>query len=186
MTKKTDIVNKIAERLQTLTALNPNDPNPITIVKNPFREIEQSELPCFKIGFMEGDAEEFNNKIEYKREDRLVIAYITEANDDDLDAALYQAEELISDFMIKDHNDSDTDGSLYSQFDVLKYRGWESQFEKGEVSVGAVKLKFDVTYYTEHVLTFDDLNTVYTEIKPHGASDDTRIIASDTIDLSES
>lgn len=185
MPKKTDIVNKIAERLQTITAINPNAPADITIVKNPFREISQEELPCIKIGFMEGNAEYFNNKIEYKREDRLVIAYIGEANDDDLDNLLYQAEELIVDFMVKDHNDSETDGSLYSQFDELKYMGWESQFEKGEVSVGAIKLKFDVTYYTQHTLTFDDLNTVYSEIKPAGASDDTRIIASDTIDLSE-
>lgn len=186
MPKKTDIVNKIAERLQTLTALNPNAPAAINIIKNPFREIDPDELPCFKIGFMEGDAEEFNNKIEYKREDRLVIAYIAEGNNDDLDTTLYTAEELISDFMIKDHNDSETVGSLYSQFDVLKYRGWESQFEKAEVSVGAVKLKFDVTYYTTHTLEFDDLDTVYSEIKLHGSTDDTIIIASDTIDLSES
>jgi hypothetical protein len=183
--KKTEIRAKIEERLRTLIALNPAGATPITVVNNPFREIEAEELPCIKIGFEEGEAEEFNNKIEYKREDRLVIAYIALANDS-LQETLEKAEEVISDFMIRDHNNNEDENSLYSVFDMLKYRGWSSQYEKGEVSVAAVKLKFDVTYYTEHTLEFDDFNTAFVEIKPHGATDDTRIIASDTIDLSDS
>jgi len=182
--KKTDIRNKIEERLRTLVVLNPAGATPITVVTNPFREIDAEELPCIKIGFEDGRAEEFNNKIEYKREDRLVIAYIARENDS-LQETLEKVEEVISDFMIRDHNNNEDPESLYSLFDMLKYTGWTSQYEKGEVSVAAVKMKFDVTYYTKHTLDFEDFNTAFVEIKPHGATEDTRIIASDTIDLSQ-
>jgi len=183
--KKTDIRKKIEERLRTLVALNPAGATPIKIIHNPFREIHADELPCIKVGFQEGRAEEFNTKIEYKREDRLVIAYIAKDNDL-LQDTLEKAEEIISDFMIRDHNNNEDTKSLYSVFDRLKYTGWTSQYDTGEVSVGAVSLKFDITYYTEHTLDFEDWNTAFVEIKPLGASEDTRIIASDTIDLSES
>lgn len=181
---KTKIIDKVIERLQTLDAINPAAPAEMTITKNAFREYDEDSLPLIRVSFQKGGASQFNNAITYKREDQLNIYFADSGNDDTLDDTLYDAEEAIADFMIQDHNNSGDADSLYHLFDVLEYKGWESNFEKGEIPIGAVMLKFDITYYSNHIFTPDDLETANVKVKPAGFGDDTPIIAEDTIDLS--
>ena len=120
MSEKKSIVDKVIARLQTIPSLNPNLPNcPTQAFKNPFREVAEDELPCFKVALMRGKTERINNAIEYGWTDQLIVAYIAQGNDNDLEDALYSACETMAAFLIKDENNSGDPDALHHLVSVL-------------------------------------------------------------------
>lgn len=169
--KKREIIDLIVTRLKTIrTELGISDEN--HIFTNPFREIDTTEVPCLKIALMNGDAERFTNAIEYANMDRLMIAYIMQDNGD-LHPELYDKGEFIADFIIRDENDSQNEGTLNSVLSDLKYVGWDIDLKLGAIGAGAIVLKFDIKYHTEHKPVFEnDLETVSVDVRVDGLSDE--------------
>jgi len=185
MATKKQMIDTVIARLSTIESINPNYPGVMTTGKNSFREFAENELPLVRVMFEEGNAEFFNNAIEYRHTDSLMVDYVLSGNDDEMDDALYAAEEAISNYLINDHNSPEDEESIYHIFDTFEYQGWKINFEKGEVSIGAVRLRFQVKYSTKHVKTYDDLNTANVKVKLENADPNTPIIAEDDIDLSD-
>lgn len=157
MSQKKAIVDKIIERLTGLEAINPDPNYPIDIFKNPFRPVEPDDLPCLKVAIMRGKTERITNSIEYAWTDQLIVAYQTKGNDNDLEDDLYKAAEAISDFLIKDENNSGDPDSLHHLISDLVLTDWDMDLKNGEVGVGAIVLKFDLTYHIKYELVFPDL-----------------------------
>lgn len=171
---KKEIVDKVIERLQTIPSLNPDLPGEaLDAFKNPFREVSTDELPCFKVGFVSGNASRINNAIEYEHSDELIVAYIAQGNGDDLQDALYDAMEIILDFLIRDENNPADADSLHHLVSDLIYTDWSMDMKTGEVGSGAIVLKFNVVYHTRHEITGDDFTKAYFSMKPAGASEET-------------
>ncbi len=182
--KKT-IVDKVIERLKTLPAINPDLPETICFFRNPFREISEEELPCVKVALLRGKSERINNAIEYENEDTLMVAYQAQGNEDSgLEDKLYDAQEAIKDFLIKDENDSGNPDALHHLLSDLEFEDWDMDLVNAAVGTGAIVLKFNITYHTKHVLSFDDdLEGFEVTIKHTDAGEDTDPIAVDSIDL---
>lgn len=182
MSKKA-IVNKVIARLLTLEAINPDLPDAINIYKNPFREVSEDELPCVKVAIMSGESERINNAPEYQHTDQLIIAYMAQGNDDDLEDELYDAAEAIYDFLIKEENNSGDAATLHHLISDLAYTGWDMDLKIGGIGTGAVVLKFDIIYHSKHLLEFGDLEGFEIEVKHTGAGENTDPLFVDSIDL---
>lgn len=164
--------------------MNPNLPAIKTpAFGNPFRELAEGEVPCFKVALMSGKAERVNNRIEYAHSDTLVVAYIFEANEDDLENALYAAGEEILDFLIKDENNSADADSIHHLVSDLIFSEWSMDLKNGATGTGAIVLKFDLSYHTTHELSFGALEGFEVTIKHTDAGDDTDPVAVDSIDV---
>jgi len=185
MSIKKTIVDKVIERLQLIPDLNPGLPTCATpAFKNPFREVSQDEVPCFKVALMRGKTDRISNSIEYRWTDQLIVAYIDQGNDDgDLEDRLYEACELMSATLIGDENNSGAADSMHHLVSDLVLTDWDMDLKNGEVGVGAIVLKFDLTYHQKYVMEFDDLEGLDITIKHTEAGDDSLPIALVKIDL---
>lgn len=187
MSVKKAIVDKVIERLQTIEALNPRLPTcPTPAFKNPFREVTEEELPCFKVALLRGKTDRINNAIEYRWTDQLIVAYIAQGNDDGtLEDDLYEAAELMAALLIGDENNSADEDSLHHLVSDLVLTDWDMDLKNGAVGTGAIVLKFDLTYHQKYVMEFDDLEGLDITIKHTEAGEDTEAIAKVTINLSD-
>lgn len=185
MSAKKIIVNKVIERLKTLTAIQPaSGCGELTFFKNPYRPADpETELPCVKVAFMRGASERINNAIEYEHTDQLLIAYQAQGNDSDLEDTLYDAADAIEDFLINDENDSSADNTLWNVIDDLELKSWEMDLQTGDIGTGAIVLIFDLKYHTKHVLEFGDLEGFNITIKPKDSTAATEPIYETSIDL---
>lgn len=185
MSIKKSIVDKVIERLQLIPDLNPRLPTcPIPAFKNPFREVSQDEIPCFKVALMRGKTDRINNAIEYRWTDQLIVAYIAMGNDgSDLEDHLYHACELMAATLIGDENNSSDPDALHHLVSDLVLTDWDMDLKNGEVGTGAIVLKFDLTYHQKYVMEFDDLEGLDITIKHTEAGEDTEAIAKVKIDL---
>lgn len=195
------IIDKVIQRLLTIEAINPmSDGCELPVFKNPFREVdEKEEVPCLKVALMRGDMQEYNNAIEFKRTDTLVIAYTDRGNDgnydeeNNLEDRLYEIEETIFDFIVKDHNNPSDPDSLYNLrrdpadrqtiINEIMPTKWDLDLQNGTAGIGTIVLMFDLEYYTKHEPDFDDLTGIDVEITPADATEDTDPIATLEIDL---
>lgn len=159
VSRKRTIIDTIVERLKKAKVTDAQH-----FFKNPFREIAEDELPCVKIGILGDDAEWYNNRPEYKRSAQLVIVYSDQGNDELADKLQYMGER-IENFMIDDDNTTQVDGVL----DALMLKGTELNLENAAMGIGAIIVKFDITFYTEHLAKLDDLETINVKIKPSTA-----------------
>lgn len=148
---------------------------------NPFREIDESELPCIKAAIMGGDSTMENTKIEYSHKPQIVVAYVCQGNDK-LAAKLNYMGERISRFLINYENTENEKLGL----DEMMQTGWDLSLEKGASGTGAIVLKFAGKYWTDHAPVLGPLEEVYVEYKPTTAPPDDDPLYDETITLPQS
>lgn len=184
MSTKKAIVDKVLSVVQAIPELNPKLPNcPTPAFKNPFREVAEDEVPCFKVALMRGKSERINNSIEYAYTDQLVVAYIAQGNDSELEDHLYQASELMAEALINSENNSGDLNSLHHLVSDLVLTDWDMDLKNGAVGTGAIVLKFDLTYHLKYELTYPDFEGFEIAIKHTAAGPETPIIGPDRVDL---
>lgn len=170
------IIDKIEERLRTLQSIHPSWPSLINFYDNPFYPISPEELPGCKIALMSGNSQEYNNEIKLRHDEILVIVYQVKTDPDSkITDRLYKALQDIYDFLIKDHNNPADPDSLYHLLNRFQYSGYDMDLKTGGENIGTVVIKFDVQFYSDHVLDLPDLEEIHTEIKLDGTEDDNNI-----------
>lgn len=185
MSVKKALINKVKERiLKFETQLDPNAKCYPKIFKNPFREVDpETELPCYKVAIVRGKADRINNSIEYEWKDQLIIAYVGQGNEDDLEDGLYDKAEALAAFIIGDENNSGDPDALHHLVSDLELTDWDMDLKTGAVGTGAIVLKFDLTYHIKYEMEFDDLEGFDITVKHTEAGEDTEPVARITIDL---
>lgn len=182
--KKT-VVNKIRDRILVFEkALDPSAKCYPPVFKNPFREVDpDSEMPCYKVALIRGKTDRINNAIEYEWKDQLIVAYIAQGNEGDLEDDLYDKGEALAAFLICDENNSEDPDALHHLISDLELTDWDMDLKTGSVGTGAIVLKFDLTYHTKYEMEFGPLAGFDVTVKHTEAGEDTEPVAVFAIDL---
>lgn len=188
MSVKKAIVNKVKERIEFFEkARDPSATCLPPVFKNPFREVDpDAEIPCYKVALIRGKTERITNAIEYEWTDQLIIAYIAQGNEGDLEDELYDRGEELAAFLIGDENNSENPNALHHLVSDLVLTDWDMDLKTGATGTGAIVLKFDLTYHIKYEMEFGPLAGFNVTVKHTEAGEHTEPVAVFTIDLPQS